>query len=122
MQSNGLHHLGRKPGCEAVRANVFVACVHTMISDVFAQVVEQMTVIMKQASGHQGWILAVARRQCRALKTVLLLRHMFPIGPMSTLTECGQDFRHDIAGIHTDWNRPDASGNQVTFRSQAAIL
>ena len=61
---------------------------------------EVFTRVVEQASRYLSWVFPIVLCQGRALEPVLLFGHIFPVRPMPTFPKRGQDFRHNVAGVH----------------------
>ena len=82
--------------------------IHTLICDVFAEIMHEMTVIMQQAGGHNGRAFAIAACKSGALKGVLAV---------NTLPLVSIDFMHNPASSVFD-----ASLTRVIEGRQVKVL
>ena len=86
MQSDRLNHIGFKQLPQAIRTQGFMVGIHTLIGNIFAQIMYQMAIIVEQAGGDNGRNFAILAGKSGALESVLRLRYVFAISLMTAFS------------------------------------
>ena len=83
MQSERFNHFGFEQLSQAIGTQGFMVGIHTSIGNIFAQIMHQMAIIVEQAGGDHGRAFAILTGKSGALESVLRLRYVLTISPMT---------------------------------------
>jgi hypothetical protein len=86
MQSDRLNHIGFKQLSQAIGTQSFMMGIHTLVGNIFAQIMHQMAIIVEQAGGDYGRAFAILTGKSGALESVLRLRYVFAISLMTAFS------------------------------------
>lgn len=100
MQSDGLNHLGFKQLSQAIGTKSFMMGIHTLIRDILAQIMHQMTIIVQQTCRNNCWTFTIIAGKGGTLKGVLGLGHILAILLVAAGMEQCKDLTDNFMAIH----------------------
>jgi hypothetical protein len=73
--------------------------IHTLVSDVFAEVMQHVAVVMQEAAEHERIRFTVLSGKLGGLQSVLLFTDTFAVVTMSAFAKNTEDLRYDLIGM-----------------------